>query len=192
MVEHDPVVITPPEAPSADLGSQSATVTDLSARRSRGPLIAGFASGIAAALALFAVLSVGGVFDSSTNSQDGSAVAGDEGESIELALAGTDLAPDGARADAVLTETALGTRIIASFEGLPPAEEGTYYEAWLRQSPEVGVSAGTFHLRGGDGEIELWSAVSPQDYPLFTVTIQQEGEGAASSGEVVLTARVDE
>ena len=51
---------------------------------------------------------------------------------------------------------------------------------------DVGVSAGTFHMRGGDGSIELWSGVSPDDYPLVTVTIQQEADGAESSGRVVL------
>ena len=86
--------------------------------------------------------------------------------------------------------TPIGTRIILDVAGLPPAEPGTYYEAWMRVDAETGVSAGTFHLRGGDGEIELWSGVTAADYPLLTVTVQDEGQ-AASSGVVVLRGRID-
>lgn len=111
---------------------------------------------------------------------------------IEVTLAATDLAPSTASAVAAIDETPLGTRIVLDVEGLPPAEPGTYYEAWLRTGPEVGVSAGTFHLRGGDGSIELWSAVSPSDYPLLTVTVQDEDGTTDSSGRVVLSARLDE
>jgi len=107
-----------------------------------------------------------------------------------IAMAATELAP-GAEAVADVVATPLGTRIILDVQGLPPAPEGHYYEAWLRQSPEVGVSAGTFHLRGGDGAIELWAGVTMDAYPLITVTLQEEGAGAASSGRVVLKGSVD-
>jgi hypothetical protein len=63
------------------------------------------------------------------------------------------------------------------------------YEAWLRKDADVGVSAGTFHLRGGDGELELWAGVSIEDYPLVTVTLQDEAD-PVSSGQVVLRALV--
>lgn len=43
------------------------------------------------------------------------------------------------------------------------------------------MSAGTFHLRG----------VTAADYPLFTITIQDEAD-AESSGRVVLEGRVAE
>lgn len=135
-----------------------------------------FAAGIAAALLLF--VGIGTFTDSSE---------GDQG--IELALAGTDLAPT-ASANALIDQGPLGVRIRLDVSGLPPSPEGTYYEAWVRKSPEVGVSAGTFHLRGGDGEIELWAGVSTDDYPLITVTLQQEGDGPASSGKVVLKGRL--
>ncbi len=108
----------------------------------------------------------------------------------EVALAGTDLAP-AATAVAEVDNTPQGTRIILDVSGLAPAPEGQYYEAWLRQNAEVGVSAGTFHLRGGDATIELWSGVTVDEYPLITVTIQDEGAGAASSGRVVLRGTVD-
>ncbi|MEM8620356.1 MAG: anti-sigma factor [Actinomycetota bacterium] len=109
----------------------------------------------------------------------------DVSDGVLIALSGTDLAPDAA-AEADIADTPIGTRILLDVTDLPPAEDGTYYEAWLRQSAEVGVSAGTFHMRGGDGEIELWAGVTLDDYPLITVTLQQEDGGAASSGAVVL------
>ena len=116
-------------------------------------------------------------------------VAGDDEPSPEFALAleATELAP-GAAGTAEIDTTPLGTRILLDVEGLPPAPAGQYYEAWMRTGPEVGVSAGTFHLRGGDGRIELWAGVTVEDYPLFTITLQDEGE-TASSGRVVLAAR---
>lgn len=145
-------------------------------RRWVGPLL-----GAAAALLVVAGFSLGARLLADDN----------EVQSDHLvAMAGTDLAPD-ASAVADILATPLGTRIILDVTGLPPAPEGQYYEAWLRQSPEIGVSAGTFHLRGGDGAIELWSGVLVDDYPLVTVTLQEEGAGAASSGRVVLAGRVD-
>lgn len=109
---------------------------------------------------------------------------------VELALAATELEP-GAGGLAAVTTTPNGTRIVLSTSGLPPAPEGSYYEAWLRTGPEAGVSAGTFHLRSGaDAEIELWAGVAIENYPLFTVTLQPEGL-ATSSGQVVLTARLE-
>jgi hypothetical protein len=107
-----------------------------------------------------------------------------------LALVGTDLAP-GASAEALIDPGPLGVRITLDVSGLAPSPPGTYYQAWVRKSPEIGISAGTFHLRGGDGEIELWAGVSTEDYPLITVTLQQEGDGTESSGKVVLKGRLD-
>ncbi|MEM9033812.1 MAG: anti-sigma factor [Actinomycetota bacterium] len=110
---------------------------------------------------------------------------GDDGpQGVELALAATDLAP-GATGSADVITTPAGVKILLDVSGLPPAEPGTFYQAWVRNA-DGGVSAGTFHLRGGDAEIELWSGVPAEDYPVFTVTLQREGEGPASSGMVVL------
>lgn len=136
-----------------------------------------FVAGIAAALLL--VVGIGTLSENKP-----------ELEQVELALAGTDLAPQ-AQAQALIHEGTLGVRIRLDVSGLAPSPEGTYYEAWVRKSPEVGVSAGTFHLRGGDGAIDLWAGVSTEDYPLITVTLQQEGDGPASSGKVVLKGRLE-
>jgi Anti-sigma-K factor rskA len=108
----------------------------------------------------------------------------DTDEEFAVALTGTELAPS-ASAIAEIESTPLGVKIVLDVEGLPGAPPGTYYEAWLR-SEDDGVSAGTFHLRGGDGAIELWSGVDDPAYSVITVTLQDEGGGAESSGRVVL------
>ncbi|MEO1061265.1 MAG: anti-sigma factor [Actinomycetota bacterium] len=111
---------------------------------------------------------------------------GPEGRIVELA--GTDLAP-GASAEADVVDTPAGVKILLDVSDLPPAPEGGFYQAWVRNA-DGGVSAGTFHLRGGDGEIELWSGVPIDEYPIITVTLQMEGEGPASSGQVVLRGEI--
>lgn len=153
----------------------AAAVTELDARRrwrSIGLAAAAVAVVVAGVFAVFAVDRSG------------------DGADVELALTATELAP-GASADAAIDDTPLGTRILLDLRDLPPAAPGTYYEAWLRIDAEIGVSAGTFHMRGGDGQIELWAGVTIDDYPLMTITVQDEGGGAASSGRVVLRGRFE-
>lgn len=161
-----------PDAGGADEAEASKNVVAISAVRR---WIAPFLAGAAAVLLVVAAVAI---------------VPGGDADVVAVAMAGTPEAPD-ASATADVAATPLGTRIEFDVTGLPPAPEGSYYEAWLRQSPEVGVSAGTFHLRGGDGEIELWAGVGLDEYPLVTVTLQREGDGAESSGVVVLSGRAD-
>ena len=142
------------------------------ARRWLAPVVAGAAAMLAL---VFAVGAIGG-----SGGPDG----------IEVALAGTDLAA-GASADAVVAELDAGTRIVLDVRDLPPAGSGEYYEAWMRIDADTGVSAGTFHMRGGDDEVELWTGVTADEYPLLTVTIQEVGQ-AASSGRVVLRGTIGE
>lgn len=157
----------PPSSNPADGDSTASNVVSISsARRWLGPFVAG----VAAAIALVAGVSI---------------LTDDPGrEGVELALSGTELAPS-ASGVVEIVDTPNGTVLLLDVSGLPPAPEGSYYEAWVRQDAEVGVSAGTFHLRGGGGEIELWAGVTTDDYPLFTVTIQDEAD-PVSSGQVVL------
>lgn len=166
------VVAIRDEAGAAEVDVRSAVVVPISQRRR---WVAPFAAGAAAVALVVGVLAV---------------VADDAGDdwSLEVALESTELAPAAAGVIGVDT-TPLGTRIVLDVSGLPPADDGQYYEAWLRTGPDIGVSAGTFHLRGGDGEIELWAGVTIDEYPLFTITIQDEAD-PTSSGRVVLRARV--
>jgi hypothetical protein len=103
---------------------------------------------------------------------------------VEVAMAGTDEAP-GATAVARLRDEPAGVSVRLTVEGLPPAPEGTFYEAWL--VGEAGkVSAGTFHLRGEQDEIELWLGVDPTGYEAVTVTRQPVAGGTLADGVPVL------
>lgn len=116
----------------------------------------------------------------------------DHAGGTEVALAGTELAPE-ATAVATASDTPQGTVIELDVRGLEPAPDGTYYQAWLREAGEDGerVSAGTFHLRGGDGRIDLWAGVSTDEYPIISVTLQDEAAGDTAPGEVVLRGSAD-
>jgi Anti-sigma-K factor rskA, C-terminal len=107
------------------------------------------------------------------------------GDDFEIVMAGTDIAPT-ANATAAIKATGLGLRIRLDISGLEPAPAGSYYQAWIRNEDGGAVTAGTFHMRGGDGAIELWTGVLMDEYPIITVTLQNEGDGAQSSGVVVL------
>jgi hypothetical protein len=103
----------------------------------------------------------------------------------DVALAGTRLAP-AATATAKLHATPSGLAIELDVSGLPPSPRGYYYQAWMK-GPHGLVTIGTFHMRGGPGTVELWSAVSLADYPTITVTREPEDGDPASSGQIVLT-----
>jgi Anti-sigma-K factor rskA len=133
---------------------------------------------VAAAAGIVAVAGVVGVVVRSA----------DDGVGQDFAVAGTELAPD-ASGVATVEETGSGVAIELDVSGLPPAEPGTYYQAWVK-GPDGLVTVGTFHMRGGDDHVDLWSGVPLDRYPTLTVTVQQEGAGQASSGRVVLSGEV--
>jgi hypothetical protein len=113
----------------------------------------------------------------------------DKPESTIAILAGTALEPDAAgRADIASRDS--GFEIKLDISGLPPAPAGSYYQGWLRNENGDAVTIGTFHGREGTDDIILWSGVDIADYPTLTVTIQQEGAGAESSGQVVLRGEI--
>ena len=135
---------------------------------------------VAAAAALVVV--AGAVGLAVGRSDDG----GDRPEGEEFAIAGTPLAPE-ASAVATVDPKGAGVAIVLEVEGLAAAAPGTYYEAWMAGDGGA-VPAGTFHMRGGDGWIYLWSGVDPAEYPTLNVTLEREGGGG--SGEVVLTGPI--
>lgn len=106
------------------------------------------------------------------------------GETL-VALAPTELAP-GASGRAEIRDTPSGFAIELDLEGLEPAPPGVYYQGWLKNDAGDQVTIGTFHGRDGSDDIVLWSGVDPAVYRTITVTVQREGDGPASSGDVVL------
>jgi hypothetical protein len=106
----------------------------------------------------------------------------------EFDVAGTELAPE-ATAVATVEELGSGVAIELDVSGLPPAEPGTYYQAWVKGAEGL-VTVGTFHMRDGDDSVELWSGVPVDRYPTLTVTLQDEGGGQESSGRVVLSGEI--
>jgi hypothetical protein len=97
-------------------------------------------------------------------------------------LSGTQLAP-GATGDVTLTKTSGGWKIDLHATGLPRRDNGTYYEAWLKNDAGVLVPVGTFNE---PLDVTLWAGVPPTSHPIFTVTRQLANGDPASTGQVVL------
>ncbi|HET8738159.1 MAG TPA: anti-sigma factor [Acidimicrobiia bacterium] len=112
----------------------------------------------------------------------------DSDEPDVVAMAGTQLQPDAA-GEAEIEATDAGWFIKLDLENLPAADEGTYYEGWVWSDDGDGVSIGTFHLRGGDHSVTLWSGVDPADYPAIWVTLEDEDGDPSASDRVVLRGR---
>lgn len=112
----------------------------------------------------------------------------DETETV-VAMTGTELEAD-ALGEAAFGPTDAGWWIRLDVTGLPPAPEGSYYEGWVWSDDGEGVSIGTFHLRGDDMPIVLWSGVPLADYPSIWVTLESEEEGPEASDLIVMTGRI--
>jgi hypothetical protein len=119
------------------------------------------------------------------------AMRGEDEDPAEFAMAGTDLALE-ASASGDINELDAGVAIKLDVEGLPPAPEGQYYAGWVRSADGQLVGIGSFHMRGGDSTVTLWSGVPLAQYPTITVTIQTEGAGEASSGQVVMRGSLED
>jgi hypothetical protein len=102
-------------------------------------------------------------------------------------LAATELAV-GARASVAVTQSEGGCRMVLRAHGLPRLTDDEFYQAWLRADDGTLVPVGSFVA--GDGPITLWSGVSPDDYPGFTVTIEPTDNDQASSGRRVLVGEL--
>ena len=107
----------------------------------------------------------------------------------EVALSSGEYAPD-ATASAELRDTASGIEVVLSVEGLPPAPDDGYYQGWFVTKDDVLVTIGTFHLRGDDEPVILWSGLDLEDVKMLMVTVQQIDGGPASSGVVALRGPV--
>jgi hypothetical protein len=157
----------------ADVSDLAATATPTSPVRPRA-----VAAAIIAAAAVV-VLAIG----------IGSIVSG--GDEPVVAMAGTELQP-GATGEATLGAAENGWWIRLDLTGLPAAAPGTYYEGWVWDDDGAGVSIGTFHLRGTQEPVVLWSGVDPAEYPSIWVTLEDEDGDPAASERIVMRGRVDD
>ena len=75
-------------------------------------------------------------------------------------MAGTELAAWRASADGTVERDDRGHRGRAGHRrACRRRRTGCYYQAWARSPDGELVSMGTFHMRGGDATVTLWSAV---------------------------------
>jgi hypothetical protein len=154
--------------------TESAAARRKAARRSGAPRRALV---LAAAAAIVVVVAVGGV----------AAVRARSGADYQGQLASTALSP-GAGGSVDIVRNDAGFRITLDATGLPPLQDGEYYQAWLKNAANTLVPIGTFS--SSDGQVVLWSGVSPSDFPTLTVTIEAPDNEQASSGRRVLVGDV--
>lgn len=165
-VEGDPGASAAGAAAAPAVPAPASAVVPFAARRGRRLALAlGSAAAILAVVALLVL-------------------PGDEPQGRQVALAGTDLAPE-ASATATVESRGSGEWIKLDVRGLESATPGSYYQAWV-WGARGGVPVGTFHLRGGTDPVILWAGVPIEDYPTITVTLEPEDDDQSPSGEAVL------
>jgi hypothetical protein len=101
---------------------------------------------------------------------------------FDVAFESTGVAPT-ATGSAVMIKTESGWKIELNVIGLPRLDGGRFYQGWLRSPDGVLVPIGTFN-EGTD--VVLWSGVSPDAFPVLTVTQEEADGNQASSGVRVL------
>ncbi len=108
----------------------------------------------------------------------------DDDGGVAFALEGTEAAPD-ASAAVTVSVTPAGLKILLDADGLPGAPDGYMYEAWVGDG-DLSVSAGTFHLRGGSGTIELWAGVTDRSFRRLWITLEPIDDDPSSSRDARL------
>jgi hypothetical protein len=175
-----------------ELGGPRSTVTSLPSRaadrtaraqRRRWRTAAALA---AAAVAVFAA----GLMFGNAGDDSGEAASPDAGDPpvAVFSVLGTPVAPD-AVADVEVFDRGAGYALILDTRGLAPAPDGSFYQGWLRSAAGEQVSVGTFHMRGGDDIVVLWSGVPLSRYPTLVVT--RHDAGGSVTGEEVLIGDVE-
>jgi hypothetical protein len=165
---------------TAEAGTQIGTGTDADSATAARPgaptSLTGYRTrrvrsitGMLAAAAAVAVMIAGVVLVS--RSDDGAV----------FALTGTDAAP-GASAEVRIAATPAGLKIELDADGLPGAPDGFMYEAWVGDGT-IAISSGTFHLRDGDGPIELWAGVTDPSFHRLWITLEPIDDDASPSGD---------
>ena len=87
-------------------------------------------------------------------------------------------------------KTDAGFRIELDARGLSALPAGQYYEVWLKQPEGAAVPIGTFSKSSASGgAITLWSGMPPDQYPMFSVSIERADNNQVPSGHRVLVGR---
>jgi Anti-sigma-K factor rskA len=143
-----------------------------------------------AAAAIACVVGIAAIVAVVANSgSDNGSVNGSVKQPLRFAMvvSGTSLAP-GAHGSATLTKTSSGWRIDLRATGLPPLNNGRYYQAWLKNSAGILVPIGTFN---DAVNVTLWSGAPVTEFRTLTVTRQLANGNPASSGQRVLTGTIN-
>jgi hypothetical protein len=164
----------------AAIAAEPVPIDSAPGRRSRKSSVMGSMPTWLTAAAAIAVIAAGAAIVARVIDDDDDLSAG----TSEATLSGTDLAP-GATATVLFEPTPAGLKILLDADGLAGAQPGEMYEAWISDGT-IRVSAGTFHLRGGDAAIELWTGTDDTRFHIMTVTAEPIDGVAESSGRVVL------
>jgi len=106
--------------------------------------------------------------------------------SVEVALAASELAPE-AVGTVGLVDAVGGLRVHLKVDRLPAPPDGSFYQAWMIGDAGV-VAVGTFHGVDDGKAIILWSGVSVEQYPVFTVTLEPDDGNPSPSSQQVLMA----
>jgi hypothetical protein len=94
----------------------------------------------------------------------------------------------GARGAAEMYKSDAGFRVELDARGLPRLAVDEYYQAWLTNEQGTEVPIGTFSASGG--AVTLWSGVSPEQFPEFTITIEAADNNQNSSRRRVLSGEM--
>ena len=74
-------------------------------------------------------------------------------------------------ADAEIYRSSAGFHVSLDASGLAKLPDGEYYQAWLKNAHDVLVPIGSFS--SSDGNVTLWSGVSPREFNTLSVTIEK-------------------
>ena len=163
----------------AELGIDVSTadeVARLTPQRARRRV--GWRTALAVAASVAVVFCAGLLVGGSGNDSGEAAAPANDPPMAHLTLTGTDRAP-AATAEVDVFDRGAGYALILDTTGLAPAPDGSFYQGWLRSRGGDEISVGTFHMRGGDDTVVLWSGVSVDLYPTLVITVTTAADATA-------------
>lgn len=114
---------------------------------------------------------------------DGASTMTTSGGMQVIALAGTEIAPDGVGTLVISADGEYGTLIV---DGLPGLDEDQQYQLWLIRDGQR-TSGGVFSVNDeGYGALWISSPEPLSSYPAFGITVEPAGGSPGPTGEKVL------